>query len=543
MFSPSWAATYYVDATNGNDSNPGTSENAPWKTINKINSSSFYSDDQILFNKGCTWREQLTVPSGGISGHPILFGAYGTGKYPIIKGSNVVTGWVAVSAAKYSVSLTNNPDMVYFDGVNGNLKGSVGALVADKDFYHESLILYIYSSSDPTARDIEISSRSYGINTNDKDYLQFENLILTGTKEWGAGIAINGSQYVTVNNCVLYDNFYVGIKGLGAYYGRLTLSNNTIYKNGGSGILLFDGYGGHVDVGYNTITANTVYDNGWRDVESYGINGTFANSTVSHNTIYNQSLAAISHSVYCHGIYRAHGTGSGAIIENNTTYGNTHGSGIKLTGNSIAKYNLSYNNYRAGIQVGSNRTNNVTYDVYYNICYGNEYGLAQLDKNEGDINLHIYNNSFCNNNNTSESANTREIMIGDNLTSLVVKNNILSGASEKAFACRVQSAMTWNYNLIHHATIYYDSEVLNWAEWQALGFDANGINSDALFTNAAENNYHLLSTSPANNTGTDVGLERDFDGNPLRNPPNIGAYDKEYFGLSVPTGFHFCTIE
>ena len=84
---------------------------------------------------------------------------------------------------------------------------------------------------------------------------------------------------------------------------------------------------------------------------------------------------------------------------------------------------MSYNNYRAGIQVGTNRTNNVTYDVYYNICYGNEYGLAQLDKNEGDINLHIYNNSFYNNINTSESANTREIMIGDNLTSLVVKNN------------------------------------------------------------------------------------------------------------------------
>jgi hypothetical protein len=47
-----WAATYYVDATNGNDTNNGLSEATPWKTIAKVNGSKFLPGDQILFKRG-----------------------------------------------------------------------------------------------------------------------------------------------------------------------------------------------------------------------------------------------------------------------------------------------------------------------------------------------------------------------------------------------------------------------------------------------------------------------------------------------------------
>jgi hypothetical protein len=42
IISEAWAATYYVDATNGNDANNGLSEATPWKTITKVNVSTFY---------------------------------------------------------------------------------------------------------------------------------------------------------------------------------------------------------------------------------------------------------------------------------------------------------------------------------------------------------------------------------------------------------------------------------------------------------------------------------------------------------------------
>jgi hypothetical protein len=84
-------ATYYVDATGGSDSANGTSDSTPWKTIAKVNAATFSAGDSILFKKGETWREQLTVPSSGSAGNPITFGAYGSGEKPVITGANLVT--------------------------------------------------------------------------------------------------------------------------------------------------------------------------------------------------------------------------------------------------------------------------------------------------------------------------------------------------------------------------------------------------------------------------------------------------------------------
>ena len=56
IHSKAFAATYYVDATNGNDSSNGLSPETPWKTIAKVNASSFQPGDQILFKRGEDWR-------------------------------------------------------------------------------------------------------------------------------------------------------------------------------------------------------------------------------------------------------------------------------------------------------------------------------------------------------------------------------------------------------------------------------------------------------------------------------------------------------
>jgi hypothetical protein len=84
---PARATTYYVAAA-GSDSNSGTSSGTPWQTIAKVNGATFSPGDSILFNRGDAWYgTSLTVPSGGSSGSPITFGAYGSGANPILKGS------------------------------------------------------------------------------------------------------------------------------------------------------------------------------------------------------------------------------------------------------------------------------------------------------------------------------------------------------------------------------------------------------------------------------------------------------------------------
>ena len=50
--SAGWTATYYVDATNGNDYNNGLSPSTAWKTIAKVNAPSFNPSDFILFKRG-----------------------------------------------------------------------------------------------------------------------------------------------------------------------------------------------------------------------------------------------------------------------------------------------------------------------------------------------------------------------------------------------------------------------------------------------------------------------------------------------------------
>jgi hypothetical protein len=91
---PAWGATYYVDCNADGDAGAGTGTGAAvaWKTIAKVNASSFSAGDSILFNKGCTWREKLTVPSSGSAGSPITFGAYGSGAKPVISGADINIG-------------------------------------------------------------------------------------------------------------------------------------------------------------------------------------------------------------------------------------------------------------------------------------------------------------------------------------------------------------------------------------------------------------------------------------------------------------------
>jgi len=86
-------AIYYVDFTTGDDGDTGLSEALAWKTIAKVNGSSFSAGDSILFKKGEVWREMLTMPSSGSAGNVITLGTYGSGAAPIISGSDIVTGW------------------------------------------------------------------------------------------------------------------------------------------------------------------------------------------------------------------------------------------------------------------------------------------------------------------------------------------------------------------------------------------------------------------------------------------------------------------
>ena len=71
--------TYYVSFNNGSDSNEGTSESEAWKTLDKVNATTFRPGDTILFDNQSTWTGQLAPKGSGSAAAPIIISKYGSG--------------------------------------------------------------------------------------------------------------------------------------------------------------------------------------------------------------------------------------------------------------------------------------------------------------------------------------------------------------------------------------------------------------------------------------------------------------------------------
>ena len=82
---PAMAADYYV-SSQGSDQADGKSPANAWRTLAKVNGSTFEPGDKILLRRGDIWREQI-FPHSGSEADCITYGAYGTGEKPLLLGS------------------------------------------------------------------------------------------------------------------------------------------------------------------------------------------------------------------------------------------------------------------------------------------------------------------------------------------------------------------------------------------------------------------------------------------------------------------------
>lgn len=116
-----FSATYYVSSS-GNDSNSGLLTSLPWKTLGKVNATTFIPGDQILFNRGDSFYGSLTIGQSGSSSSRIVYGAYGTGAKPIITGLTAVTSWTNLGSniweSTSAVSSLSTLNMVVINGIN-----------------------------------------------------------------------------------------------------------------------------------------------------------------------------------------------------------------------------------------------------------------------------------------------------------------------------------------------------------------------------------------------------------------------------------------
>ena len=161
---------YFVDAIKGNDSNSGKYPWKAWKTLTKVNATTFEPGDRIAFKSGDEWNGTITVGQSGTAGNPITFKSFGTGAKPVITGFTSVTEWTQIDDTIWestnAVSTLTTLNMVVIGGVNTPI-----GRTPNTGYYY-------YQTTNGTTT---ITSSS-----------------LTGTPNWtGAEVALNNSLWET----------------------------------------------------------------------------------------------------------------------------------------------------------------------------------------------------------------------------------------------------------------------------------------------------------------------------------------------------------
>jgi hypothetical protein len=74
--------TYYIDSESGCDTHNGTSEDFPWKTLQKIEKTQLYPGDTVRFKRGASFIGPLYITNSGDSLNYITLSDYGDSQLP-----------------------------------------------------------------------------------------------------------------------------------------------------------------------------------------------------------------------------------------------------------------------------------------------------------------------------------------------------------------------------------------------------------------------------------------------------------------------------
>ena len=548
------ATDYYVNATTGNDSLAGTSPAAAWKTISEINGRGFSPGDNIYFERGQTWREKLMVSSSGSSGSPITFGAYGSGNAPKLLGSNTKnnTGdWTDEGANIWYASSTIRIEKIVFDG-----ESSQSTRVANKidlDTQGETWWdagngrIYLYSTSNPATfynGDVECCRYQAIIQAIDKSYLVFQDLDLLYSSADGfyCNKVAGSPTDIIIDGCTVKHtgNSLSEWSGSGIHIVEVdnaTVQNCTISYTCDGIYLVYDSSGKTVIVHNNTVsyTINGPHPAGI----AFGSNNAdpieFSNSKVSYNDVsyFNGKGITLSHASYMTVEYNI--VHDGDVNPEGYCIG-IH-SGAENQHNNVIRYNIVHTlagaagEWAGSVGIGTRFSHHDK--IYYNIVYDLKKGIV-VDplKSYGQGGYQeIYNNVG---NCSQYGIRVHNGIDADNKFYMTIQNNIFSGTTDD-FYVNDYVVINGGYNcLVNDASVGVGT-----GSTYTNTNNSDLYETDPLFVNASNNDFHLQASSPCIDVGIDVGLTQDYAGIsvPLGSGPDIGAYE---YDAVAPTIIFSC---
>jgi len=440
---------YHLSDLNGDDSNLG-SVNSPWKTIDKMNSINLHPGDQILFEKGATFKGHLEINNSGTPKNPITIGSYGTGNLPII------TGQVGIDIGgdyQEAIFVENQDNLIFQDIEINNERLTNRAGVNEEDAYG----IYILNSGTEIQRNYTFRNITFKKVYAPKPVLNpdsFNGLEVAAVRIETSRNKVIGQEKnienVLMENCYFSDLQRLGvhIKHLGAdnevgtseinCNKDLIFRNNEFHNLGGTCILPIRTY--------NCLIENNIFDRPGDNSDPRMPNrGSSVWTWRCHNTViqYNQCLHIRGY-LDSHGIHIDHENVNTFVQYNYME--DCEGGFVEILGgnvNAVYRFNVSVNdgwrdnpgwaNSNHTLWINEVVPNGIHYSDY-NYIYNNTIYIDNPYTTAIDINgknTFIYNNIFHAINGSNIGG--KQMRIQNNATPLFMKHNLFEGTIENSF--------------------------------------------------------------------------------------------------------------
>ncbi len=516
------AATYYVDSIAGNDSSVDpTSVSTPWRTVSKVNNSTFSPGDYVLFKAGGEWRESLTFPSSGTSGNPITIGKYGSGANPVFIGSDIIDNSNFIvydgpnNTYKYNVALTiegtQPPSAAMWE--NGVLLRTVSSLALATStpgtVYYDSnnRFFYLHSSStdpNPLTNGLTYEASSRANIVKDKfdrssSWLVFQDMDVVRSYTNMSAMIIYGSNIV-VKNCNYYDNANHSL----SFYGSNNLGVDLFAKNNAGGTFLF----------YSVYSTGNVF----RRVH---VLDTFGNAVgvQTHGGAY-ENIVEDSLFNFAAPTRLFSNTGQYAVAESADAGTSIIARRNYITGGWSGAYTAS-----SGAGAGS--------QFYNNVINGTLFTNPAVKLASTATGIKVYNNTYY-------TTGTQDFLYLTSGATADMKNNLIISEGSGFYMNTPTGGLTADYN--HYfgstrASPFYNGAYHTFSQWKALGFDTNGLLTNPLLTSTSTGDYTLRSSSPAVNAGANLGSTYKYALAPLNSwPSGILLADQNSYGANWDVG-------
>jgi hypothetical protein len=517
--------SYYVDASQGNDSAAGTDSAHAWRSLARVNQATFHAGDRILLRAGGRWTGQLWPKGSGASGAPVTVDRYGDGANPRIDGAGAVGDTVRLSDQEFwtirHLEVTNQAPATSTPGANlEDLRGihvtgaagrTLHGFVVDGVNVHDVTGEVNWISGD-TANDAPGIHFKMGWDRSKKTGgIVFDTTVAKVGAPTAAPTVLDD---ITIQNSVIANTSFAGIV-VKQYTGDAPGAVGTGWGNRASATdAKFAPHTNVVIRGNHISQANT----------AYGCNGVYLtdvrHAVVERNVVHRAGTSAIE-------TYFADDVTiqSNEVAETQQKAGGADSNGIdadKATTKVVVQYNWSHGN-GDGILLCQFSFGDVV--LRYNVIAGNTRYPVYLHSDKA-AKAKVYGNTIYN-----DRGKYLVYGYGTSLTSSYdITDNILYS--------KVAGA-----SLTTSSTIRYDSNLYGGATLPVPAGDAHAVRADPQFTGApdytvgtpasgprltAAYGLRVRSGSPAIGRGVAISGNggRDYAGAPLyTGQPDIGAFE------------------